>query len=326
MRYLFFALILFLLSLQAVFYWGGNYIFDSSYIIRRYKLEKLLSKVNPSTIINIGDSATMTAIIPDKVDKSWINLSLNGGSFYEDYIMVERLLKTKHIPKTVYLSHHYKLIINTENCFRDITLATNILDWNELSNILEQPLLRSYYSPTNFVKGIQLSPYVELILSKLYLLPEQSNFLKSSLYNSQYESNAKTLHHLEENKGQVYAGDLKEFPMEQVGSQTENIFKVPEVSKYFLDKLLSKLSALGIRTIFIHPPYTFYYKALFAQGNILQNEKQFFERYEAKYPLFRYNSDIIYLPNDHFRDLGHTSEKGALAYSEWLKQSIAGKK
>jgi hypothetical protein len=322
MRAIVIAIIFFLLVLQCSFVLRAKYFFDSSYIVRKYKLEELPLSIKPQSIITVGDSSTMTAVAPELMGSQWLNFSMSGASFYEDYILVKRLIAQNRLPRTIILSHHLKLMINSESCFRDITLGTNLFSTKELLEIFLLQNLETYYVPSKFLKKFTMYPLFELFLAKLYLLPEQVEYFKTAFMQNRLRDNEASLKFIRKNRGHFFAEDLKGYPIANVGSVFENRFEVPRVSEYFLNKLLSELNQRKVKVVFVHPPYTLYYKKLFGISSILQVEKLFFQKYEKKYPLFEYREQILYLSNDHFRDLGHASEEGAKVYSQWLKSQF----
>lgn len=326
MRIVVMTLIAFFLIIQMVFRFGADSLYDTAYIGRQYKLEEFPSSITPQTKIMIGDSTSMTAFIPEKVGEEWLNFSMSCANFYENYIFIKRLIDEKRLPKTIFLSLHLKSIINTENCFRDITLATNLFSVRELWEFYSLPHVESYYIPTPVLKKLHLPPVADLILAKMYLLPEQKEYLRTAFSESPRVDNEEAMKFQKKNKGQFLSLKLGMKPITQVGSEKENLFKVPQIGEHFLEKMLNELSAKGVRVVFVHPPYTNYYKKLFESSSILKDEELYFQKISKKYPLFKYRSEILYMPDDHFIDIGHTSPKGAEAYSSWFKKSYSDEK
>lgn len=319
MKKILISFLFFLLIIQVIFFIFINIDINTDISIRRVKLEYLLPKVKNGDIVFIGDSGIMTSLNPTLIGKDWKNLAINCGSFYEDFVIIHRLLNKNITPKKVFISHHMKIILNQENCFRDITLSSNLFSIKELNMLLQRPDIRTYYIPSQ-----QLSPFIEsaildLILSKLYLLTDQIFIIKAELINNNILESHKQVAFLKKNNGHLVSRNGNEFPMSDIGTLNESKFIFHDINKYFLEKILSELKNKNIPVVFVQPPYTLNFKKLFQISPFLKDASLYFKSLEIIYPNFKYDDEVLYSSDEYFLDFGHSSHKGAKVYTHWFK-------
>jgi hypothetical protein len=297
----------------------GHY---DDYAIWNFKIKE--SHNNKYSHIILGDSRSVSGIIPDIFSDEIMNLSLTGGSIYDANCILENILnKGNQIDKITlcFAPYHFE---EAGISFTERTIPFNLPNVNQFQELLkiqkvtrtdiEQYKTNSRNSLENFFWiNYQLLRYKRFPF--VYQITFVSNIGKLALARKNFKSITNQL-----NKSRGYinigTGQLSEAKNKFAQECHRENLHINPIFELYLDKLLKICERKSIKVKLIFPPFS-EYSELEINKSYEKETIRYFKNFENKYKNFNLLDDsFTYFPNYYFGDESHLNQLGAKKFTQ----------
>lgn len=264
---------------------------------------------DPSILI-LGDSRAMADLLPEKFEKSCVNLAVGGATPVEMYYFYESYLKNNKTPECVvvmFAPFHYSYMDN----FKTRTLYFNALSIGQQAEIYANARELGA-DAVLFDDFVAYSASCRLRLPDVYL-PAMYNahFVgRKSINDAAYENLVKS-------NGQGYFGtdDGNSDPAYEASYTQMADDGNGRLLKLYMEKLMSLLDESGVSVILAQPPVnTTTYEML--DAGYVAEYRGYIESLCSKYDNVNYSAEMIEYDCEYFGDSSHLNKKGAEKFSE----------
>ncbi len=308
------------------------------YVSWHYKYQEIpLESFNDATLV-FGDSATEAALNPNLITGQGkiYNLAMPGGTPFDSYVFISRLLNKGIKPKRVFIIYSgYNYIL--DDGFVQQNLNFNFYSWEELKESIDWQAKNEFlykdlnqfanlavYFPFSLIfddkkkeNKITLS-YLEYILSKVHLSLIDYNRLKRFIIRKESfnpENARKIKEDLTSGNGHVNYFKLYEpeflYPPELLKKVP---FPAHPFTVHFLDKTLLKLKEANIETVLAYSPIPQLYYQNCSEG-FKEDFKRFNKEKATQFGAVFINAPFPVYEQSLFADQVHLNKEGVKKFT-----------
>ena len=286
-----------------------------AYYTIQHHLNEIEKKSKKSIIL--GDSRALSGIQPRILSKNFINLSLEGGTFFEDYCILRNILQKGTKIDTIILCHG-PTHLEKSHWFNHILQFNNIINVNNLIDLYSA----EKKSNSNYNYKSQEPTFEDCVnrIFTLYHLPP-SNFINNYIYNKRSNFNCeKFIKKINDQKGFTSINNndsTKDLNLES--SQKEFIYN-PVINNYLL-RINELVIDNKIVCVFFTPPIS--------KISYSHSRKAYYNDYLATLRQLNKKLDINFIdsifiyPNNNFGDASHLNKRGAINFTYNVKSLIS---
>ena len=305
-----------------------------------YKFNQLpLDSFNGATII-FGDSTAEAGLNPKVLEKEEkvFNLALPGGTVFDSYLLLKRMLIKGYKPKRVllvYSSYNYAM----DGGLSQRGLNFNVYSFDEVAELLKWQIENEFlytnlnqfektakYFPFNLLlstetkAGKYRAAWLEYILSRLRLSLLDYQSFKSYLVGKtilQRQFVDTTISDLKKYNGHANYFKVPFVPDEYPIDFLAKEFKVHPFSKFFLWKILNMLKGENIPVSVLYFPMPEYYFK--NTSNIFKKTfQEFYDEIESQFGV-EVEKEMYWAPQDVLIDDIHLNPQGVKIFSNKVK-------
>jgi len=265
-------------------------------------------EINTTNVI-IGDSRSLSGIIPKNLSNNYTNLSFQGSTPFEGYLKLEDLITSGKKLDTVFLCYgatHFE----ASDYFWRIAENERLITVNRLIDLIKLEFKFNVLYTDKRKKPTIWNSFLALL--KYYNLPKSRNVGYSRI-------SADFKDKLSIQRGYLLLGDSSETNRPNQESK-EEYFRINPIIQYYFHKIDKLAIENEIKVFFIPPPISrisyqktkrIYYKEFGRVLSMLDKETSIdFLEYLQVYP------------NNFFGDPSHLNQRGAIVFSNFIKKKI----
>ena len=311
-----FFLSLFLLY-EGYFALFKHQIFKEDFSVTKFKFHEVKNEIQNGLPLLIGDCTLMNDVDPRLLSFKTYNLAIPcSGPFEFNYLLKQIDIENKKPPFIIF-SSHIKKLTNQVNCFDEMFLSFNFLNWNELWEVYNSPGIVKYFKKTSSNEVL-----LEMLKYSLNFHSNQTNFLRKFQSNEKIKSKDEIYNLIKQNKGYYISYFPEGFPFENPEDSYQNSFKMDEFEQFYFEKFMNKLNSLNVPIYIIHPPYSETYKKLLGE-NYIKSINLYFNELNKKYSNIKYIEEMMFLPNKYYFDAAHVTPEGTKIFTSWLDEKVS---
>lgn len=262
----------------------------------------------------LGDSGAMSSFVPQVLSDSTVNLAVGGGTALEMYYFLKGYLANHDAPKSVvimFAPFHYWNIDNYETRTMYFK-ALSIDDVKEVYSLSKDGEVESVYKKDVFFDELSC---------RLGLPTKYLPAITAARFIGRRSSNIKAYNELIENRGYGTFGTLDgcdelsyECSYDSMDYGSEMIFL-----SVYLQKLYDLCDKNNIRVLQLQPALNeASYEAI--SPEYIAGYTAYLNMLKQQYANVYYETSLRKYPNEYFGDVSHLNHKGAVIFSEEIKE------
>jgi len=279
-----------------------------------------LARESHASLVVLGDSRAVAAIIPAKVGPGVVNLALGGSTPIEDFYMERIIISEDPPPQAVLLSFTPYQFVHAD-WFWEYGVKYGLLnsqDVNEVRRLSRSLKDNTVFSPKS--PG-DLDVRLEAFLYSIKFPP----FYFSSIIHSgifmRYQVNLDSWNHVLEARGQSYFGQESESTLPDNEVSLKSFTPSKTIDVYF-DRMLALSQSRHIPVYFLSMPHNTASTTLYSPVLKVQFV-DYLNQYARRYPGFHILGDPLNpYPPDCFTDANHLNPKGAERWSDYMAKLL----
>ena len=265
-------------------------------------------------VVFLGDSTINTAIMPELLSDSTINLSMIGTTAVDNYYTLETYLDNNKAPKDVFIGfmdYH----IESPDFLWSVSGQANRFSWKQYMEIYKVVKMFNI----NSAEGLSLDHYWQDVFAYKVGFPNKYvSSVLASLGNGRYKTNKESYDNISHHLGRFCIMTNDEYVSE--GGLAYTDYKVDDVQDYYFKRIIELCEKNDIRLHFIKMPLP---NDMYYTDDYIDQVNGYYDSLLAGHE----NVEFVWYSADYpttlFRDIYHMNQHGSLVFSDALKDKYA---
>lgn len=271
-------------------------------------------------VVILGDSRAMADLVPDRLGASVVNLALGGGTPIEMYYTARHLLQCPNTPRMVVLSFTVTHFM-TKDIYWGRTADFHYLSFDEMEEVrTRSAALDSHLGIYETSRLGQLKGMIKDFLYSARYPMHGVRHMADNYFRGQSKNNREILDYTLRERGYHFFGDADgstDIPIDTAYSE----FKADPLFDDYMNGIVTMLDAKNVPVKFVAMPiHDIAYAKL--SPALVSGFARYLAGYETRYPNFHVSGDpIARMPSRYFGDASHLNQRGAVTWSDQLRDN-----
>ena len=281
----------------------------------------MADRCDTGQVLVLGDSRPMVGVIPARLGGDTRNLGVGASTPIEAYFALRRAVNCPRPPRLVIFSQSIHNLTSPDNLWR-FSFAYGYLDHNEFREVRDTAFRIG--DASQFSSGISADGLSDAMRIRLYGESFPGFYFASMMDGmlfARHGKNSRARNDIHASGGQIFLGKA-DYSHDASSDVPVTAFTASPLEREYLDRLVRLAADHSVQLVVVNLPMNEgSYRRL--HPGVEASWRSFWNEYARDHPTLLLVGDLVpHWDDTNFGDSEHLNQRGADAYTDWLRNQL----